>query len=97
MSEILRDAIPGTNPAWGVNRLAKELYDMGYRLESPARRSPGALYRNPTTGETVRLMERQSHRLGTDPPEKHYLKYYYRYRVRNWSDEGRHTPVPDKN
>ena len=28
LDELLRDAIPGTNPNWGVNRLGKELRDM---------------------------------------------------------------------
>ena len=57
LAEITRDAVPGTNPSWGVNRLTKELYDQGYRLERPTD-APGFLYRNPTTDEQVRIMER---------------------------------------
>ncbi len=47
--------IPGTNPDWGVNRLVKELYARGYRLDRPAK-DPGLIYENPATGERVRIM-----------------------------------------
>lgn len=94
-AEITRDAIPGTNPSWGVNRLTKELYDQGYRLEKPTR-DPGLMYRNPT-GEEVRIMERP---IGdprrSDPPEKHYFEYYYRYRSGDDQAWGRHFRIPDK-
>ncbi len=47
--------IPDTNPDWGMNRPVKELQARGYRLEKPAR-DPGLIYKNPTTGEEVRIM-----------------------------------------
>ena len=38
-AEILRDAIPNTNPSWGINRLRGELNDQGYIFSQPARGS----------------------------------------------------------
>ncbi len=57
-AEITRDAIPGTNPSWGINRLRKELGDMGYNYIGPATRSPGFQFYNPRTGDWVRIMDR---------------------------------------
>ena len=96
LAEILRDAIPGANPSWGVNRLTKELYDRGFVLRGPARRSQGLVYENAETGEEVRIMERPAYRFPSDPPEKLTFQHYYRYRLGNGIDEGRHIPIPDK-
>jgi hypothetical protein len=41
LAEILRDAIPNTNPSWGINRLRKELNDQGYVFLKPTR-DPGS-------------------------------------------------------
>ncbi|MEQ1650330.1 MAG: phage portal protein, partial [Hyphomicrobiaceae bacterium] len=95
LNEVLRDAVPGTNPAWGVNRLTKDLYDRGYILERPAR-GAGMIYTNPGTGEEVRIMEYPIRRYRTDPDEKFYYDYYYRYRTGNDQGWGRATPVPNK-
>ena len=96
LAEITRDAVPGTNPSWGVNRLTKELYDQGYRLERPTD-APGFLYRNPTTDEQVRIMERPMREWRTDPPEKHYFDYYYRYRENQNVPYRSAIPIPNKN
>ncbi len=74
-SEITRDAIPGTNPLWGANRLTREMYEQGYRLERPTD-SPGLEYRNPAAGEEFRIMQRPEWRNRSDPPEKHYFGNY---------------------
>ena len=93
-NEIVKDTIPGANPSWGVNRLRKELYDNGFYFERPTD-SSGYLYRNPETGAQVRIMERPSYHWRSDPPEKYYFQYYYRYRAGSghW---GSHVPIPDK-
>jgi hypothetical protein len=93
-NEITRDAIPGTNPSWGVNRLRKELREMGFEFVRPTD-SPGMLLRNPSTSEEVRIMERPSVRYKSDPPVKHYHDFYYRYRLPDgrW---GSHMPIPNK-
>lgn len=96
LAEITRDAVPGTNPTWGVNRLTKELYDRGFRLVGPTD-SPGLIYENVQTGESVRIMERPRRRWSTDEPEKHFFEHYYRYRSAPFLSEGRHIPIPDKN
>ena len=96
LAEITRDAIPNTNPSWGVNRLRKELNDRGFTLDRPTD-APGFYYKNPSTNEEVRIMERPDHRWGNDPAEKHYYGYYYRYRPNRNLPFGNHTPIPDKN
>ncbi len=94
--ETLRgDAIPKTNPSWGVNRLRKELNDQGYIFEKPTR-SPGLLYRNPETGEEVRIMDRPRQRYSTDTDQKHNNDYYYRYRPGRGKQEGTHITIPNK-
>jgi hypothetical protein len=95
LAEILRDAIPNTNPSWGVNRLTKELYDQGYVLEKSTR-SPGLLYTNPETGEQVRIMERPPRSFRTDSPQKHSNDYYYRYRPSVNDPYGSAISVPNK-
>jgi HK97 family phage portal protein len=95
LAEILRDAIPDTSPSWGVSRLTKELYERGYFLERPTD-SPGLLYKNPATGEEVRIMERPPSRNRGDPPEKFTFEHYYRYRKGFGKEEGSHVPIPDK-
>ncbi len=94
LAQILRDAIPGTNPSWGLNRLTKELYDRGFVLSGQAR-SPGLIYENPATGEQVRIMERPPYRYPSDPPEKFTFEHYYRYSPGNGMP-GKHVPIPDK-
>ena len=42
LAELTRDAIPNTNPEWGVNRLKKELYNHGYVFEEQTR-APGRM------------------------------------------------------
>jgi HK97 family phage portal protein len=87
--------IPDTNPDWSVNRLVKELYARGYRLDRPAR-DPGLIYENPATGERVRIMEKpETTPWRTDPSEKRANDYYYRYRRRDGA-EGAHMAIPDK-
>jgi len=95
LAEILHDAIPDTNPGWGVNRLTKELYDRGFFLERPTD-SPGLLYKNPETGEEVRIMERPLSQRPSDPAEKFTFGHYYRYRPGRGEREGAHVPIPDK-
>ena len=50
-NEITTDAIPGTNPSWGANRLRKELGDRGYLLAKEAR-GDGLIFENPFELET---------------------------------------------
>jgi hypothetical protein len=95
LQELLRDAIPGTNPTWGVSRLRKELYDRGF-VFSRETRAPGSLYQNPATGEQVRIMEQPHYRRRSDPQEKFNAGHYYRYRPDGNTREGRHVPIPDK-
>jgi hypothetical protein len=95
LAEITRDAVPNTNPSWGVNRLRKELNEQGYRFAEPTD-SPGYLYRNPVTLEEVRIMERPAHAWRTDPPQKHYNDFYYRYRSSINQGWGAAITVPNK-
>jgi hypothetical protein len=94
LAEITRDAVPGTNPAWGVNRLTKELYDRGFRFSREAD-GDGLIYENPQTGDLIRIMERPTRQWRTDSPEKHYFDHYYRYKPSNGS-WGSHVPIPNK-
>jgi hypothetical protein len=95
LAEITRDAIPGSNPSWGVNRLRKELNDMGYRFKDPTD-APGVLYEHATNGAQVRIMERPPRVYRKDSPQKHYSDYYYRYRPGNDQQYGSHITIPDK-
>ncbi len=95
LAEILRDAIPNTNPSWGINRLRKELSDQGYLFKEPTD-APGSLYENPSTGEQVRIMERPSRVYRTDPDQKHFNEFYYRYRTGDDQAWGSPVTVPDK-
>ena len=94
--ELLRDAIPGTNPSWGVNRLTKELHDKGFQLVGPARKPTGLIYINPSTGERVRIMQRPQRRYSTEPDQKHNNDYYYRYQPGKGKQEGGHITIPNK-
>jgi hypothetical protein len=96
LAQLLRDAIPNTNPSWGVNRLRSELSEQGYILSQPARRGRGYILENPQTGEQVRIMERPERRYRSDPAEKHIFRYYYRFRPGFGQPEGAHTPIPDR-
>ena len=93
-NEITTDAIPGTNPSWGANRLRKELYDRGYLLAKEAR-GDGLIFENPSTRDMVRIMERPSTSYRNDPPQKHFNDYYYRYKPYGgpW---GAHITIPNK-
>jgi hypothetical protein len=96
LAEILRDAIPNTNPSWGMNRLTKELYERGFVLKEPAR-GEGLICRNETTGEELRIMKRPS--LGpsrSDPLQKFHNDYYYRYRRRDDQRWGSPITIPNK-
>ena len=94
--EILRDAIPGTKPEWGVNRLRKELSRQGYVMIKPAVRSPGIIYENMATGEQIRIMDRARKRHRNDSNQKHNNKYYYRYRSGDDQKWGGAVTIPDK-
>jgi hypothetical protein len=95
LAEILRDAIPNTNPSWGISRLRKELNDRGYVFKEETR-APGFLYENPITGEQVRIMERPLKVYRTDPNQKHFNDYYYRYRTGEDQGWGSAITVPNK-
>ena len=95
LAEILRDAIPNTNPSWGINRLRKELNDQGYVFVKPTR-APGLLYENQSTGEQVRIMRRPSTSSRTDSSQKHFNDYYYRYRPNVNHPFGSHITIPNK-
>jgi HK97 family phage portal protein len=95
LAEILRDAIPNTNPSWGVNRLRKELNDRGF-LYTGKTDAPGFMYENPQTGEQARIMERPSKSFRTDSPQKHFNDFYYRYRGRDDQRWGNPITIPNK-
>ena len=95
LAEITRDAVPNTNPSWGVNRLRKELNEQGYQFAEPSR-SLGYIYKNPLTSEEVRIMERPTQSWRTDPPQKHYNDYYYRYRPSINQGWGAAVTIPNK-
>jgi phage portal protein BeeE len=60
-----------------------------------AEQHPGRLYKNPKTGEEVRIMNRPSKVNRSDPPQKHFNDYYYRYKSgkgRGWED---HMSIPN--
>ncbi len=94
-SELLRDAIPNTNPDWGVARLRSELADRGYVFTGPTR-APGYLLQNPATGEQVRIMERPQRSYRDDDPQKHLNDFYYRYRQNENLPYGSHITIPNK-
>ena len=98
LQELLRGAIPNTNPEWGVNRLTDELRDRGYTYSEPTKRSPGQRYTDPKTGNEVRIMKRPRTRRRSDSPQKHLYDYYYRYKPASpkyapWSAR---IPIPNK-
>lgn len=96
LRELLRDAVPNTNPDWGVNRLRKETSTLGYRYVGPTR-DPGFLLRNPNTGEEVRVMERPLNGPSrTESRQKFVGKQYYRYRKRKDRPWGEPIAIPDK-
>ena len=94
LKEILRDAIPNTNPSWGVNRLRKELNEQGYKFVSPTD-AEGFLYRS-EQGAEVRIMAQPVNRYRTDPSQKFFNDYYYRYRAGKDLRWGVHTTIPNK-
>jgi hypothetical protein len=96
LAEILRHAIPNTNPSWGVNRLRKELNDRGYFF-SESTRDPGYLYVNPSTGEQIRIMRRPEQGPSrTESLQKFYNDHYYRYRPGDDQRWGEPITIPNK-
>ncbi len=89
LRELLRDAIPNTNPDWAINRLRKELNTAGYRFKEVTR-SPGFIYES-GLGAQVRIMRRPSRVYRSDPSQKHQSDYYYRYRRSD--DQGWGDPI----
>ena len=93
--EILQNAIPGSNPFWGINKLRKGLNELGYRYSGPTD-AEGFLYRNEVNGAEVRIMRQPNHQYRNDSPQKFYNEYYYRFRP-GWSKGwGRHITIPNK-
>jgi len=95
LRELLRDAIPNTNPDWGVNRLRKELGDRGYVLIGPAKRGKGLILQNAMTGEEVRIMARPSTQSRRVSQQKLLNRFYYRYKPGSRRQEGAHITIPD--
>jgi RHS repeat-associated protein len=52
----LPGTLPGSKPDWGKNRFIKELHDRGFVYDGPTNSGDGLMYKNPTTGEEVRVM-----------------------------------------
>lgn len=93
----LPGTLPGSKPEWGRNRLTKELHDRGYVLEGPTKTGDGLIYRNPATGEEMRIMP-QPNRVPYrgEPAAKFENESYYRYRPGPGQPEGPHVSIPDK-
>jgi len=88
--------LPGANPQWGKNRFVKELHDRGFVYEGPTNSGGGFKYRNPTTGEEVRLMPNPGRTPWRgDPAAKFENDWYYRYRSGPGQPEGPHTSLPN--
>jgi hypothetical protein len=83
---------PGISPQWSRNRLIKELHARGFVLDRQTTSARGLLYRNPATGEEIRIMPRPPRRYRGDSSEKHQSEYYYRYRT--GPDQPFHLLVP---
>ena len=73
-----------------------ELRDRGFVLAKPTRGEGGLLYRNPTTGEEIRIMPRPSEQFRDEDIEKHLSDHYYRYRRHGSAEWEDHTLIPDK-
>jgi HK97 family phage portal protein len=96
LAEILQNALPGANPAWGLNRLQSELHSRGFTLNRPLADS-GLLYENRETKEQIRIMKRppgQPHR--TENRQKFFNEHYYRYRSNQDQSWGQHVTIPNK-
>ncbi len=94
--QIAAGLFPGAKPDWGKNRVIKELHDQGYVYDGPAK-GEGQIYKNPQTGEEIRIMEnpdRTPYR--GEPTAKHENDYYYRYRSGPDQPWQEHVPIPDK-
>jgi hypothetical protein len=94
---IVAGALPGSNPQWGKNRFVKELQDRGFVYDGPTNSGDGLMYKNPTTGEEVRVMpnpNRTPYR--GEPAAKFENDYYYRYRSGPDQEWGPHTTLPNK-
>lgn len=93
----LPGTLPGSKPEWGKNRFVKELHDRGFVYEGPTNSGDGLMYKNPTTGEEVRVMPdpaRTPYR--GEPAAKFENDNYYRYRSGPDQPWGPHTTLPDK-
>lgn len=96
LRELLRDAIPNTNPDWGVNRLRKELTRRNLEYQGPTR-DPGILMKNRQTTEEVRIMQRPNTGPSrTESRQKFLNSYYYRYRARDDLPWGDPITIPNK-
>jgi HK97 family phage portal protein len=95
LSELLKDSCPAINPNWSVRRVENGLRDNGY-IFSRRTDSPGKLFRNPTTGEDVRIMERPATvPYRTESTQKRLNDYYYRYRPGFGKGWGQHITIPN--
>jgi hypothetical protein len=93
---LVRDRLPWANPSWGVGRLTSELRQRGFEFVGPAD-GAGKIFHNPVTREEVRIMERPAGApRRSDPPEKSFNDYYYRWRPNRSQSWGGHTPIPNK-
>jgi RHS repeat-associated protein len=88
--------LPGANSGWGKNRLIKELHDRGFLYTGPTRGDGGLMYRNPDTGEAIRIMPKPCRMpFRNDPPEKFENDWYYRYQAGPGQPWGPHTTIPN--
>jgi RHS repeat-associated protein len=88
--------LPNSNNEWGRNRIVKELHDRGFHYTGPTTSDGGAMYKNPTTGEEVRIMPKPNRPLfRSETPEKFHSESYYRYRSGSDQPWGPHTTLPD--
>jgi hypothetical protein len=83
-------------PEWGRSRIESELRDRGFKYTGPTKDSPGKMYKNPDTGEEIRIMDRPRYRNPDEAIEKHLNDSYYRYRPKYDKGWGEHTTIPDK-
>jgi RHS repeat-associated protein len=89
--------LPGANPAWGKNRFVKELHSRGFKYEGPTKSDNGLMYKNPQTGEEVRIMPKPNRQpYAGEPAAKFENDWYYRYRSGPDQAWGPHTTLPNK-
>jgi hypothetical protein len=78
-----------------VNRLEKELRDRGFSFDKTTK-APGKLFKNESTGEEIRIMEKPPRAYRNDPNEKHESDFYYRYRKSVNDPDGVAVSIPNK-